>query len=102
MNLRLKSAYFSFNILLSLTLALDLIDKVLRAEPTPFAELGQPDVPQDLETLIFRCLEKSPDKRPQSVQEVLESLEALTGVFVWRPSDAEAWWQAFEATSRSP
>ncbi|MDP1828832.1 MAG: serine/threonine-protein kinase [Archangium sp.] len=36
-----------------------------------------PDLPQPLESLVMSMLEKSPEKRPQSVEEVRERLEAF-------------------------
>ena len=37
----------------------------------------QPDLPQPLESLVSSMLEKAPEKRPQSVEEVRERLEAF-------------------------
>ena len=45
--------------------------------PRPISEL-RPDTPAGLEQLVMRCLEKDPGSRPQSGQEVAQSLDAIT------------------------
>jgi serine/threonine-protein kinase len=44
---------------------------------TPRLREIQPDLPQPLESLVMAMLEKAPEKRPQSVEEVRERLEAF-------------------------
>ena len=44
-------------------------------EPEPFSSKFQ--LPEALQNLVFRCLAKEREKRPQSVREVLEVLETL-------------------------
>ena len=46
----------------------------LSEEPPSLAEL-RPDVPAALVTLVMRCLEKDPDKRPQNAQQILIALD---------------------------
>ncbi len=44
--------------------------------PAP-VEQFRPDVPRALETLVMRCLEKDPDRRPQSAVELTQTLDAV-------------------------
>ena len=46
----------------------------LSEQPPPLIDL-RPQVPAALATLVMRCLEKEPDRRPQNAQEILTALE---------------------------
>ena len=45
-------------------------------KPEPFS--GRLNLPPELQSLVFRCLAKERDERPQNVREILEVLEALS------------------------
>ncbi|HEX3866506.1 MAG TPA: serine/threonine-protein kinase, partial [Gemmatimonadaceae bacterium] len=45
--------------------------------PRPVAEL-RPDAPRALSDLVMRCLEKDPDRRPQTAAEIARELDAVT------------------------
>ncbi len=47
-------------------------------EVPPPIETVREDTPSSLASLISRCLEKDPDKRPQSARELLQALEVVT------------------------
>ncbi|MEN9580173.1 MAG: hypothetical protein RJA70_3182 [Pseudomonadota bacterium] len=51
------------------------------------------DVHLGLEALIMSCLEKNPNKRPQSANELKAALAALKFDREWTPERANAWWQ---------
>ena len=44
-------------------------------KPEPFS--GRLNLPSELQDLVFRCLEKERDLRPQSAREILEALEQI-------------------------
>ena len=46
----------------------------LSEQPPPLGEL-RPEIPAALATLVMRCLEKDPDRRPQNAQQILTALE---------------------------
>ena len=50
----------------------------MKEAPVP-VQTKRPDCPPELAALIMKCLEKEPDKRPQSARDVLRSLDAGTG-----------------------
>ena len=52
----------------------ETIRQVLNKEPTDPQDRN-PDIPQDLATIIMKCLQKSPDKRYQSALELQEELQ---------------------------
>ncbi len=53
-----------------------ILDQHRRATPSPPCRLN-PDMPQDLDTLILQLLAKNPDARPASAAEVRERLAAV-------------------------
>ena len=50
--------------------------KHLQKEPAPPSEIA-PDVPQSLEKIILKCIEKEPSKRYQSAGEIIEDLKGV-------------------------
>ncbi len=65
----------------------------MHAEPVPPSQrLGEP-IPDGLEALILRCLEKSQADRPQSAAELLAALEGCADVGRWSEADGRRWWQ---------
>ena len=57
----------------------------------PSVKLGRP-LPADLEAVVLACLEKQPERRPQSAAELVERLEACRSAGEWGESEARAWW----------
>lgn len=51
-------------------------------------------IPQQLESIVLRCLAKKPEDRPQSAQELFRMLEEC-GVPSWTQEDARKWWQTY-------
>ena len=45
------------------------------------------------ETLVMQCLEKNPNKRPQTARELSEALSALQFDLPWTDERAELWWK---------
>ena len=59
------------------TTATDVIAKIIEREPAPLAP-HLVDLPQELERIILRCLEKERDKRYQSTTDLLADLRNLS------------------------
>lgn len=49
-------------------------------------------IPPALETAVFACLEKDPERRPASARDLAARLRACQAEAPWTPSDAERWW----------
>ena len=58
--------------------------------PSQLAEL---DVSAELDRIVLQCLEKSPDKRPQSANELWNLLDALPFREPWSQERALKWWR---------
>jgi eukaryotic-like serine/threonine-protein kinase len=64
---------------------------------TPSTRVGKRIHPE-LEAVIMRCLEKNPDKRPQSARELREQLDSLTFEHPWTEERARLWWKRHRPT----
>ncbi len=73
----------------------------------PSVRIGKP-IHAGLEAVIMACLEKNPDKRPQTARELRERLDALAFEHPWTEERAALWWKryrpmsALERTQQSP
>jgi serine/threonine-protein kinase len=64
---------------------------LLQAPEPPSARAGR-ELPAALEQLVLDCLEKTPERRPQSAREFLERL-SRDRAETWDAWQAEAWWR---------
>ena len=60
---------------------------------TPEERIGRP-VPRMLSQLIMSCLEKRPDRRPQSAEILVSMLDACDDVEPWTHAMGRAWWKS--------
>jgi serine/threonine-protein kinase len=64
-----------------------------KTPPTPPSQRSEFTIPESLERLIMSCLEKDPDKRPQSMTEINQMLIAVDVEEPWTEQRALTWWQ---------
>lgn len=69
---------------------LELCVQHLHQAPPPFADRGV-EVPAELEAIVMACLEKQPERRPQTVAELRRRFEACS-VAPWDSEHARTWW----------
>lgn len=63
-----------------------------RCDPVPSMQALNPAVPEDVEAILRRCLEKSPTDRFQSVKELRASLMECEDSGQWNAEKAGQWW----------
>jgi serine/threonine-protein kinase len=68
-----------------------LIDHV-RTPPLPFAKTSEVPVPRELEEIVMKCLEKDPEDRFQSAEELAEAIASTSSVGRWSQQSALDWW----------
>jgi eukaryotic-like serine/threonine-protein kinase len=68
---------------------------VMHAHQKPVLPSRRIDKPihPGLEALVMQCLEKNPNKRPQTARELSEALNALQFERPWTDERAELWWK---------
>jgi eukaryotic-like serine/threonine-protein kinase len=73
---------------------IEVIQGHLQAPPQPpSARLGRP-LPAKLERLVLECLEKDPDRRPESAQVLMDRFSACDDVEPWAAEEARKWWRS--------
>jgi len=81
------------------------VEEILRRHmedlpPSPRTRTLNPVTPE-LETAILRCLEKTPDRRPQSVLDLQALLAASPHAAEWNAEARAAWWARVNPTKKS-
>ena len=64
--------------------------------PIPPSRLN-PEIPDDVEAIILRCLEKNPDDRFQSTADIVTAIEDCREYGRWTRDDARLWWKNLDA-----
>ncbi len=65
----------------------------VQARPVPPSERTELPIPPQLDQLVLACLEKDPDKRPQSARELFELAQDCKGCETWTQNSAKTWWE---------
>ncbi len=68
-----------------------LIDH-LKAIPSPLSQVSELPLPSQLEAIVLKCLEKSPEDRYQSATELEAALRAVPLEESWDQTQAREWW----------
>jgi len=72
--------------------AMEMLASHIRDEPVPPSERSPLDLPADLDRVILRCLEKDPQQRIGTADELGDELEGLQTRFPWTQAEARARW----------
>jgi len=80
----------------------ELLDGHVNATPKPpSVRLNHPLSP-DLEDIIMRCLDKAPEQRPHSAEDLDHALARCALAGSWTPEQAEAWWASHVPAVETP
>ena len=71
----------------------DLMHQIRYAAPPRPSAAATQAVPAELDELIYRCLAKSREQRPQQVAELVAVMDRLARDLPWTPVAAESWWR---------
>jgi eukaryotic-like serine/threonine-protein kinase len=71
---------------------------VTQRPPAPSQDAGQ-GIPQELDQIVLACLEKQPEDRPQSADELLAMLDRCAFAEPWTQARARSWWDEVAAVS---
>lgn len=74
------------------TTAVAMAMEHVQSDPPPMRDRTELEVPEPLEAVVRKCLEKDPRNRPQSAREVSRSLASLP-LPAWDDDQAEEWWR---------
>jgi len=72
-----------------------LVADHMHAAPVSPSERVEHEIPTDLEQVVLKCLEKWPDDRPQSAEQLFEMLAACETGAAWTPERARDWWDKY-------
>jgi serine/threonine-protein kinase len=70
--------------------------------PVPPSERTELPIPAGLEAVILQCLEKDPENRPRSAQDLARKLEALSDVPRFFRDMAATWWETNLPVTSAP
>jgi eukaryotic-like serine/threonine-protein kinase len=82
------------------TNAMQMVIDHVRTPPAPPSRRTSQPIPDNLERLVLRCLEKDPAARPADAGELSRELEALGLETRWSDERARQWWSAHPPVAR--
>lgn len=71
----------------------DVCVKQLHQDPQRPDERSQVELPDDLQNVLMACLRKDPAERPQSIDDLAQSLLQCEHAHHWTAAEACRWWQ---------
>lgn len=75
---------------------MEIMHNILNEEAEDISKKAELQIPNELGSLIVKCLSKNVEDRPQNVKEVLEELNEIQNKIPWTQQNAESWWNSKE------
>lgn len=72
---------------------MNIVIKHIEAAPRPPSELAEVEIPNHVEEIILKCLEKEPAKRFNSAKELSRALDEVVLPKPWTNERARSWWE---------
>lgn len=79
------------------TSVIEVLGHHLHTEPPRASAHAPSPIPDALDELVWRCVAKDPNERPDSALAFLDELAQIPDETPWTPADALAWWNKFGA-----
>jgi serine/threonine protein kinase len=73
--------------------SVELLIDHLQAPPTPVSHVSELTIPHELEAVVMRCLEKRPEDRFHTAQELADALRSVSFEDPWSQEKARDWWR---------
>jgi serine/threonine-protein kinase len=73
--------------------SLPIILAHIQSAPIPPSQRTEVVLPADFEQVILSCLEKDPERRPQTAEELRARLNACSVANAWNQTRAREWWR---------
>jgi eukaryotic-like serine/threonine-protein kinase len=71
-------------------------------DPVAPPRLARPDIPEDLEAVVLRCLAKAPEDRFADAENLADALARCASAPEWNAAKAALWWREFEPAVTAP
>lgn len=78
--------------------SLEVLIHHAKTNPTPPSKVAELPIPDALEKIVLRCLEKNPPDRFASVHELKKALESIPFENPWTGEKAAEWWKKYGET----
>ena len=72
---------------------MEILIEHVKTRPTPPSQKASQPIPAKLEEVILACLQKDPNNRPQSAQELERMLASVPLESSWTEDHAQLWWR---------
>ena len=74
------------------TSSVDLLVDHVKTIPRRPSQISEIPIPDGMDSIVMKRLEKSPDDRFQTAGELAEALDPIPGLKPWTQQDAKQWW----------
>ncbi len=73
--------------------SVELLIDHMKARPMRPSAVSEQPIPEDLDSIVMRCLEKKPADRFQSAEDLMNALQMVRLADPWGPEKAREWWK---------
>ena len=74
----------------------------VQAQPVPPSKRSELSIPSALDSILMRCLEKDPARRPSSALELDAQLAQVVCEVPWTNEEAKQWWESHAPKAVGP